>query len=101
MGNLIFVTGFCFITAEESYAFLVNWFNRFPQYKNRKFYIAGESYAGSIVCNNYAALLISELLLDIIKTLMGVIASDFILKYINSDNLCDHKSKYVSSKKYL
>eukprot|EP00253_Pinus_taeda_P019778 PITA_19778 len=34
------------LTAEESYAFLVNWFNRFPQYKFRKFYIAGESYAG-------------------------------------------------------
>jgi len=34
------------LTAEESYAFLVNWFNRFPQYKLRKFYIAGESYAG-------------------------------------------------------
>jgi len=34
------------LTAEESYAFLVNWFNRFPQYKSRKFYIAGESYAG-------------------------------------------------------
>jgi serine carboxypeptidase-like clade 2 len=34
------------LTAEESYAFLVNWFNRFPEYKSRKFYIAGESYAG-------------------------------------------------------
>jgi len=37
------------LTAEESYAFLVNWFNRFPQYKFRKFYIAGESYAGYYV----------------------------------------------------
>lgn len=32
--------------AEDSYAFLVNWFERFPQYKHREFYIAGESYAG-------------------------------------------------------
>eukprot|EP00253_Pinus_taeda_P028270 PITA_28270 len=34
------------LTAEQSYAFLVNWFNRFPQFKFRRFYIAGESYAG-------------------------------------------------------
>ncbi|KAI3815189.1 hypothetical protein L1987_14849 [Smallanthus sonchifolius] len=33
-------------TAEDSYAFLVNWFGRFPHYKNNDFYIIGESYAG-------------------------------------------------------
>ncbi|XP_057843140.2 serine carboxypeptidase-like 26 [Cryptomeria japonica] len=33
-------------TAVDSYTFLLNWFERFPQYKNREFYIAGESYAG-------------------------------------------------------
>ncbi|KAK8509425.1 hypothetical protein V6N13_104687 [Hibiscus sabdariffa] len=36
-------------TAEDAYAFLVNWFERFPQYKHRHFYIAGESYAGHFV----------------------------------------------------
>ncbi|KAK9265757.1 hypothetical protein L1049_011848 [Liquidambar formosana] len=36
-------------TAEDSYTFLVNWFERFPQYKHRDFYIAGESYAGHYV----------------------------------------------------
>ncbi|CAJ1947734.1 unnamed protein product, partial [Sphenostylis stenocarpa] len=36
-------------TAEDSYAFLVNWLERFPQYKHRDFYIAGESYAGHYV----------------------------------------------------
>ncbi|MFS7987684.1 putative carboxypeptidase D [Helianthus anomalus] len=34
------------ITAKDAYAFLHNWFQRFPSYKNRTFYIAGESYAG-------------------------------------------------------
>jgi serine carboxypeptidase-like clade II len=33
-------------TAEDSYNFLVNWFNKFPQFKSHDFYITGESYAG-------------------------------------------------------
>ncbi|GJN05342.1 hypothetical protein PR202_ga22963 [Eleusine coracana subsp. coracana] len=35
--------------AEDAYNFLVNWFKRFPQYKDRAFYISGESYAGHYV----------------------------------------------------
>ncbi|KAG0498920.1 hypothetical protein HPP92_003611 [Vanilla planifolia] len=35
--------------AIDSYNFLVNWFERFPQYKHREFYIAGESYAGHYI----------------------------------------------------
>ncbi|KAL9687236.1 hypothetical protein QQ045_031635 [Rhodiola kirilowii] len=33
-------------TAENSLTFLLAWLERFPQYKGREFYIAGESYAG-------------------------------------------------------
>ncbi|KAI8548715.1 hypothetical protein RHMOL_Rhmol07G0295300 [Rhododendron molle] len=36
-------------TAEDSYVFLINWLERFPQYKSRDFYITGESYAGHYV----------------------------------------------------
>ncbi|XVF19669.1 hypothetical protein REPUB_Repub11eG0130800 [Reevesia pubescens] len=36
-------------TAEDAYTFLVNWLERFPQYKTRDFYITGESYAGHYV----------------------------------------------------
>ncbi|XP_042471639.1 serine carboxypeptidase-like 27 [Zingiber officinale] len=36
-------------TAVDAYNFLVSWFDRFPQYKHREFYIAGESYAGHYV----------------------------------------------------
>ncbi|XP_057503735.1 serine carboxypeptidase 1-like [Actinidia eriantha] len=36
-------------TAHDSYTFLVNWLERFHEYKSRDLYIAGESYAGHYV----------------------------------------------------
>uniref|UniRef100_A0A9I9DTS0 Carboxypeptidase n=1 Tax=Cucumis melo TaxID=3656 RepID=A0A9I9DTS0_CUCME len=37
------------ITAQDSYAFLIGWFKRFPNFKLHHFYLAGESYAGHYV----------------------------------------------------
>ncbi|CAI0411710.1 unnamed protein product [Linum tenue] len=42
-------------TAKDAYKFLTSWLERFPQYKKRPFYIAGESYAGHYIrgqCNS-------------------------------------------------
>ncbi|KAF3672904.1 Serine carboxypeptidase II-3 [Capsicum annuum] len=36
-------------TAYDNFVFLLNWLERFPEYKNRQFYISGESYAGHYV----------------------------------------------------
>ncbi|KAL6657452.1 hypothetical protein ACP70R_005232 [Stipagrostis hirtigluma subsp. patula] len=36
-------------TADDALAFLLNWMERFPEYKGRDFYLAGESYAGHYV----------------------------------------------------
>ncbi|XP_057955749.1 serine carboxypeptidase 1-like [Malania oleifera] len=36
-------------TAKDAYTFLINWLERFPQYKTRGFFIVGESYAGHYV----------------------------------------------------
>ncbi|KAI8027657.1 Serine carboxypeptidase-like 40 [Camellia lanceoleosa] len=36
-------------TASDNYVFLLNWLERFPEYKTRDLYIAGESYAGHYV----------------------------------------------------
>ncbi|CAK8563836.1 unnamed protein product [Lathyrus sativus] len=35
--------------AEDTYNFLVNWLQRFPQYNSKDFFIAGESYAGHYI----------------------------------------------------
>ncbi|CAE6075925.1 unnamed protein product [Arabidopsis arenosa] len=37
------------LTAEDNYMFFVNWLERFPEYKGREIYIAGESYAGHYI----------------------------------------------------
>ncbi|KAE8677891.1 Serine carboxypeptidase-like 34 isoform 2 [Hibiscus syriacus] len=37
------------ILAKDSYAFLVNWFKRFPRFKSYDFYISGESHDGHYV----------------------------------------------------
>ncbi|VAI78598.1 serine carboxypeptidase-like 34 [Triticum dicoccoides] len=39
------------LATHDAYTFLVNWFERFPQFKGHDFYIAGESYAGHYVPN--------------------------------------------------
>ena len=36
-------------TAEDTYVFMVKWLERFPEYKGRDFYVAGESYGGHYV----------------------------------------------------
>ncbi|ONK69543.1 uncharacterized protein A4U43_C05F24080 [Asparagus officinalis] len=36
-------------SADDSYSFILNWLERFPQYKARDFYISGESYGGHYI----------------------------------------------------
>lgn len=36
-------------TAEDNHVFILNWLERFPEYKNRDLYLSGESYAGHYV----------------------------------------------------
>ncbi|KAL6655434.1 hypothetical protein ACP70R_006260 [Stipagrostis hirtigluma subsp. patula] len=45
-------------TADDAYLFLVNWLERFQEYKDRPFYITGESYAGHYVPQLAATILL-------------------------------------------
>jgi hypothetical protein len=36
-------------TAADAYTFLINWLERFPEYKGRRFFITGESYGGHYI----------------------------------------------------
>jgi serine carboxypeptidase-like clade 2 len=45
-------------TAEDAYIFLLNWLQRFPEYKGRAFYISGESFAGHYVPELAATILL-------------------------------------------
>lgn len=40
---------FWLISAQDNLVFLEKWLHKFPEYKNRDFYITGESYAGHYV----------------------------------------------------
>ncbi|KAI3522111.1 hypothetical protein L1887_11590 [Cichorium endivia] len=46
-------------TAKDSYTFLINWLERFPEYKTQDFFITGESYAGHYV-PQLASLILSQ-----------------------------------------
>ncbi|XP_038904506.1 serine carboxypeptidase-like 45 [Benincasa hispida] len=49
------------ITAQDNLVFLERWFEKFPKYKNRDFFISGESYAGHYVPQLATLILQSEL----------------------------------------
>ncbi|XP_040378546.1 serine carboxypeptidase 1-like [Oryza brachyantha] len=52
------------MTAHDSYAFLLRWLDRFPEYKTRDLYIFGESYAGHYVPELAVTILASNKLPD-------------------------------------
>ncbi|KAK7304136.1 hypothetical protein RJT34_15209 [Clitoria ternatea] len=102
-------------TAEDNLVFLLKWFERFPQYKGRDFFISGESYAGHYVPQlsqvivkynsaikgnaiNLKGFLVGNALTDDFYDQLGIyefmwssgLISDQTYKLLNL--LCDHES---------
>ncbi|KAK4740051.1 hypothetical protein R3W88_003748 [Solanum pinnatisectum] len=67
-------------TRRDSFTFLVNWMERFPEYKNRDFYIVGESYAGHYV-PQLAQLILSHKKTEpnLVINLQGIAAGNALL----------------------
>ncbi|XP_051142790.1 serine carboxypeptidase 1-like [Andrographis paniculata] len=59
-------------TANDAYTFLVNWLERFPQYKTRDFYITGESYAGHYVPQLANTILLRNKISQTVINLKGI-----------------------------
>ncbi|KAL1300507.1 hypothetical protein HN51_045154 [Arachis hypogaea] len=111
-------------TAADNYVFLVNWLERFPEYKKRDFFIAGESYAGHYVPElAHTILYHNKKANKTIVNLKGILIGnavindetddagmyDFLASHaIISDNVahdintyCDHKSSDPSDQRSL
>ncbi|PIA48349.1 hypothetical protein AQUCO_01400747v1, partial [Aquilegia coerulea] len=75
------------MTAEDNYVFLANWLQRFPEYKDRDFYISGESYAGHYVPQlAHTILHHNKLAKKTIINLKGIIIGNAVINDI-TDNI--------------
>ena len=64
------------ITAKDAYIFLINWLERFPEYKSREFFITGESYGGHYVPQlAYTILLLNNITNYTVINLKGIAVS--------------------------
>ncbi|XP_003576614.1 serine carboxypeptidase II-3 [Brachypodium distachyon] len=80
-------------TADDAFIFLVNWLERFPEYKGRAFYISGESYAGHYV-PQLAATILSHNMNDTTRTslnLLGILVGNpYLDDSMNTKGVIDY-----------
>ncbi|XP_059663518.1 serine carboxypeptidase 1-like [Cornus florida] len=67
--------------AKDAYTFLINWLERFPQYKTRVFYITGESYAGHYVPQLAYTILQNNRNAKTIINLKGIAIGNAVINY--------------------
>ncbi|XP_045823302.1 serine carboxypeptidase-like 45 [Trifolium pratense] len=72
-------------TARENLVFLLQWFNKFPQYKHRDLFLTGESYAGHYI-PQLANLMIGINKKEKIFNLKGIALGNPLLEYVTDFN---------------
>ncbi|XP_044506837.1 serine carboxypeptidase 1-like [Mangifera indica] len=72
-------------TAADAYTFLVNWLDRFPQYKTRDFFITGESYAGHYVPQLAYTILQHNMNSNQTINLKGIAIGNGVINYITDE----------------
>ncbi|CAJ2655144.1 unnamed protein product [Trifolium pratense] len=95
-------------TATLNYLFLVNWLERFPEYKNRDFYISGESYAGHYVPQLAHTILYHNKKAKTIINLKGILIGNAVINddtdstgmydYLASHAIISDKAAYAINK---
>ncbi|KAA0053802.1 serine carboxypeptidase-like 45 isoform X3 [Cucumis melo var. makuwa] len=81
------------ITAQDNLVFLERWFEKFPEYKNRDFFISGESYAGHYVPQLATLILRSKLNIFNLKAIaeesgkIDVCIADEVNSYLNREDV--------------
>ncbi|KAB2012983.1 hypothetical protein ES319_D09G126800v1 [Gossypium barbadense] len=73
------------VVARDNFVFLERWLLMFPQYKNRDFYITGESYAGHYVPQLTLHIIHSNLKLN----LKGIAIGNPLLEFVTDTNSAD------------
>ncbi|RCV46145.1 hypothetical protein SETIT_9G509200v2 [Setaria italica] len=71
------------MTASDSLQFLLKWLDRFPEYKNRDFFIVGESYAGHYVPELATAIQVAKITrpAEVPINLKGIALGNAILEF--------------------
>jgi serine carboxypeptidase-like clade II len=83
-------------TAKDAYVFLINWLERFPQYKTRDFYITGESYAGHYVPQLASTILHNNKLYNnTVINLKGISVCSNFKRPSMKCNSQSHKSNFI------
>ncbi|XWS58978.1 hypothetical protein CRYUN_Cryun08bG0080900 [Craigia yunnanensis] len=73
------------VAARDNLVFLERWFVKFPQYKNRDFFITGESYAGHYVPQLAQLIMKSNLK----QNLKGIAIGNPLLEFVTDMNSAD------------
>jgi serine carboxypeptidase-like clade 2 len=84
-----------FITAEDNYAALQSFFSKFPEFRGRSFFIAGESYAGKYI-PDLARLVLSHGEFP----LAGIMVGNGVFTF-QDDSLTKSQIEYLISHNYI